>query len=103
MVSSSNSYSENPVVTVNTDGTLLWSMGLCDDNDTWSYINHVHELILLIRGWDAKNWLHHFKAGLIFIKYMTKLNFKNVLWIVISTVFSLCFNYKCKLYYLTIF
>ncbi|GFG30082.1 hypothetical protein Cfor_09506 [Coptotermes formosanus] len=31
MISTSNTYSGNPVVTVETSGTLVWSMELCDD------------------------------------------------------------------------
>ncbi|PSN33329.1 Thiamine pyrophosphokinase 1 [Blattella germanica] len=34
MVSTSNSYSGSPVVTVDTDGSLVWSIGLPDDQDT---------------------------------------------------------------------
>jgi len=30
-ISTSNTYSGDPVVTVKTSGTLVWSMGLCDD------------------------------------------------------------------------
>lgn len=31
MISTSNTYNGDPVVTVETSGTLVWSMGLCDD------------------------------------------------------------------------